>query len=271
MELPEVIDRVRPSVVQVTSAYFAERKSLGTGFLVSEEAHVITAHHVLEEARDLQAEFPSADIRVGIGIAHPNSENIRAKLMVTDFEVLGEDSRHDLALLRMKQNPFQGEVRSGIVTSDSLLCRVATLNRDRPRDGDGIAVSGYPLGAMVLLTNTGIVASSWATTIDVDVLDPTKDTTYQRTRSAEPTETWDRYLADVQTNPGNSGGPVYSTHDGAVIGVHVASMFADVVAKGKPASVAGVPLTADAGMSVVVPARYVCEMLDRHGVSWTSS
>jgi S1-C subfamily serine protease len=279
MDLPEVIDLVRPSVVQISCSVsgdspevraqlggkFFESMPLGTGFFVSEDAHVITAQHVIAGARDLPGQFPGADIRVGVGIAAPNTENMRAIFSVTGFDLLEEDPRHDLALLRTNQNPFQGEVASGIVINDSpmeLLYRVATLNPDRPRDGDGIAVSGYPLGETVLLTNTGILASSWAYTVD--------EMPHPRWPNATIPETRDTYLADVQTNPGNSGGPVYSTCDGAVIGVLVAGMLTNVLAGGQPASVEGLSLSADAGVSVVVPARYVCEMLERHGVSWTA-
>jgi S1-C subfamily serine protease len=279
MDLPEVIDFVRPSVVQVACVVSGDSPQvreqldgkpfqsmpLGTGFLVSEDAHVVTAQHVIAAIRNLPAQFPGAQISVGVGLALPNTENMRANFSVTGFDLVSEDTRHDLALLRMNQNPFQGEMTSGIVVNDTpmeLLHRVATISRERPRDGDGIAVSGYPLGETVLLTNSGIIASSWSTTVD--------EMPHPRMPDVTIPEIRDTYLADVKTNPGNSGGPVYSTRDGTVIGVLVAGRLTNVIAGDQPATLNDVALTADAGVSVVVPTRYACEMLDRHGVAWTA-
>jgi S1-C subfamily serine protease len=278
MDLPDAIDFVQPSVVQVNCIVSGDKPDvrmqlggkpfksmpLGTGFLVSEAAHVVTAQHVIEAARALPTQFPGAQIQVGIGIAHPSTENMRANFSVTGFSLIDEDPGHDLALLQMAQNPFRGEMSSGIVIDDTpieLMHRVATMNPERPRDGEAIAVSGYPLGETVLLTSTGIVASSWSTTVD-EMPHPggIPNVTIPEIR--------DTYLADVQTNPGNSGGPVYVVADGSVLGVLVAGKLTSVIAGDKPAVVDHVALTADAGVSVVVPTRYVCEMLDRHGVVW---
>ena len=113
----------------------------------------------------------------------------------------------------------------------------------------------------MLVTNQGIIASSWALAEDTG-RDPEGG-------SLAIPETRDTYLADVQSNPGNSGGPAYATEDGAIIGVLVAGKLTSVIAGDEPAMIQGVPLSADAGLSLVVPARYVCEMLDRHGAQWT--
>jgi S1-C subfamily serine protease len=276
-DLPEIIDVVRPSVVQISCTIsgnspevraqlggkLVKHLPLGTGFLVSDAAHVITAQHVLAVARGMPGHYPGADIRVGVGLAHPNTENMRANFSVTGFSVIEEDARHDLALLQMQQNPFQGEMSSGIVIGDSaveLLHQVATIDMTRPRDGERVAISGYPLGETVLVTNAGIIASSWSMTAD-EIPNPAwPDVSIPEMR--------DTFLADVQTNPGNSGGPVYSVSDGSVIGVLVALRLTNVIAGGSPAMVNGIPLTVDAGVSVVVPAKYVCEMLDRNSVAW---
>jgi S1-C subfamily serine protease len=135
-----------------------------------------------------------------------------------------------------------------------------SLRAERPRDGTSIAVSGYPLGESVLVTNHGTVASAWGLELD------------KRPDPATPSVTSrDVYLGDLQSNPGNSGGPVYATEDGAVIGVLVAGRLTAVDAGGAPAVIDGVALQADAGLSLIVPARYVCEMLDRHGVAYQSA
>jgi S1-C subfamily serine protease len=277
--LPDVIDAVRPSVVQISySAIRIPREPgdlrdqpvvlggpLGTGFIVNEEGYVVTVEHVLAAARRLPEQYPDREIHVGVGLALPNRENVRANFGTVGFEVVEEDPRHDLALLKMPSNPLgpEGAVLMEVAGESIRVPRlgVPSIRTDRPRDGDGIAVSGYPLGEPVLVTNQGIIASSWSLAED-----ETPDAT---TASVAIPETRDTYLADVQSNPGNSGGPAYSTEDGAVIGVLVAGKLTSVFAGGEPARIQGVPLSADAGLSLVVPARYVCEMLDRHGVPWT--
>jgi S1-C subfamily serine protease len=113
------------------------------------------------------------------------------------------------------------------------------------------------------VTTQGIVASSWSVVVD-DLPHPTiPDVTLPGMR--------DVYLADVQSNPGNSGGPVYSADDGAIVGVLVAGRLTNVLAGGAPAEVGGVPLLTNAGLALVIPAKYFSEMLDRNGVSWTAA
>ena len=51
----------------------------------------------------------------------------------------------------------------------------------------------------------------------------------------------------------------------------VAGRLSSVVAAGRPATAGGVPLQADAGLALVVPSKYVVELLKRNGVAWTSA
>src|ERR1700738_1057018 len=160
MELVDAVDHIRPSIVQIR--LLPTRQILGTGFMVGEDGHVVTAQHVIEAAR---AQTAAVGARVVAGLAQPNSANMRANFNLVDFDVVDEDGRHDLALLRLKQNPFSGEIRSGIVINGEeipLLYGSAEFAINRPRDGQAIAISGYPLGIAVLVTSHGCVASSWS-------------------------------------------------------------------------------------------------------------
>lgn len=88
MSLADVIDAVRPSVVQIGFTVFGlteeqlkelgasmvYSKPLGTGFFVNDEAYVITAHHVIAAARKLGEQFPDAEVRIGVGMAYENTE-----------------------------------------------------------------------------------------------------------------------------------------------------------------------------------------------------
>lgn len=278
MTLPDIIDSVRPCVVQITFTVFDlpedERRRLGvntvlsrplgTGFFVNDEAYVVTAQHVVEAMRGLDAKYPLGTVNVGIGLAYENTESLRSNFNVIGFDLVAEDMRHDLALLRM--NPFEGGAGGGIIVGDKPLqplYGVPAFRTERPRDGDGIAVSGYPLGESVLVTNNGVVASSWGVAVE-QVAHPTVlGMTFPQVR--------DVYLGDVQSNWGNSGGPVYSSDDGAVVGVLVAGRLTGVTIGGGPAIIGGLPLQADAGLSIIVPIKYACEMLEQHNVRWTAS
>jgi hypothetical protein len=72
------------------------------------------------------------------------------------------------------------------------------LNTRRPRDGELVLTSGYPLDASVLVSNAGIVASSWSFDI-AEMPIPNAPPGFSRPDVA------DVYLADIEVNPGNSG------------------------------------------------------------------
>lgn len=52
LTVPEVFDRVGPSVVVVRAG-----KSLGTGVIAAEDGTILTAHHVVEDAKDVTLTF----------------------------------------------------------------------------------------------------------------------------------------------------------------------------------------------------------------------
>ncbi len=126
MTLPEAIDFVRPSVVQISARGDQFRGAigpvrlptmpiivnLGSGFLVSADGYAVTARHVVEAFQSLQIEGQKT---LMVGLALPNLENyksgaatlsIRGSFRLTESEVVDEDVRPDLALLKLKVNPF---------------------------------------------------------------------------------------------------------------------------------------------------------------------
>jgi hypothetical protein len=81
-------------------------------------------------------------------------------------------------------------------------------------------------------------------------------------------ETTEVYLADMQANPNNSGGPVYRIEDGSVIGVCKARRLSAVVDQRDHAVVVDGDreLLQDAGLTVIEPARDVVNLLNEAGL-----
>ncbi len=144
MDLKQAIDVLRPVVVQIDDR---DGNVIGSGFFVDDKAHVATAWHVV-------ANLPSPTV----ALAQPNTENMRANFTGVNAALLGKDEPHDLAILEMARNPFEGEMRSGIRIDEEeidVLYGTATLDSTRPDDGESIAISGYPLANPALVTTSG--------------------------------------------------------------------------------------------------------------------
>jgi S1-C subfamily serine protease len=273
MSLADIIERrVRPCTVAITvarwdleSLKFADvhldnpgsalSAPLGTGILIDDLGHVVTAGHV---AHDVMRHHAPPDIEAGIAVLGPNTDNERASSAHFPFSLVATNTVHDLALLKMPDDAVRRLVDHRVEGRPDLARSVsaAQLRVTRPRDGDAIAISGYPFNHSYLITASGIVASAWPMIIGL--------------RRGEP-EPRDIYLADVQTNPGHSGAPVYSTVDGGIIGMHVSNRLRPVLGANGPAQIDDMALEADAGLAVVIPARYIAQMLDEHGIAWTAA
>jgi S1-C subfamily serine protease len=170
-----------------------------------------------------------------------NSETLNA-------DIVGFDERHDLALLKLRQ-------------SRASLSRLK-LNTERPPDGLAIAVSGYPLNELVLVTTSGNLASSES--MDVrDTQVPGLPTNVLIPDIAES------FLADMTANPGNSGGPVYSLETAEVIGVCVGGKMVPMQdEQGNPIAASGHQLRYFSGLTIVVPAKYVAQLLKAHNLNF---
>jgi len=279
MDVAQAVDQIRPCIVQIRflAAHLSDglrrevgrpfiTDTLGTGFLVNSDAYVIAALHVIEGGRRIAEQIQARQKGILVGLAQPNTENMRGNFSLVGFDVVDEDDRHDLALLKLKENPFKGEVRSGFVNGGKevpLLFGMATLNPKRPKDGAAVGISGYPLGQPVLVTNAGWMATSWAFEI-TEVPVPGAPQWFRIPDIA------DAYLADVEVNPGNSGAPAYLIENATVIGMCVGSKLAPVRdQRGNHVIVDGRELFYSSGLTVVVPVRYVIELLRKHNLSWS--
>ncbi|WP_342164277.1 DegQ family serine endoprotease [Methylobacterium sp. SD21] len=142
--------------------------SLGSGFIIDASGIVVTNNHVIGDANDIQV------------ILHDGTK-LKA-------EIIGKDSKIDLAVLRVKP------------TADRPLKAVPFGDSDKMRPGDWVIAIGNPFG-LGGSVSAGIVSA--------------------RGRNIE-SGPYDNYIqTDAAINKGNSGGPLFNM-DGEVIGINTA-------------------------------------------------
>lgn len=142
--------------------------SLGSGFIIDASGIVVTNNHVIGDANDIQV------------ILHDGTK-LKA-------EIVGKDSKIDLAVLRVKP------------TADHPLKAVPFGDSDKMRPGDWVIAIGNPFG-LGGSVSAGIVSA--------------------RGRNIE-SGPYDNYIqTDAAINKGNSGGPLFNM-DGEVIGINTA-------------------------------------------------
>jgi serine protease Do len=140
--------------------------SLGSGFVVDPSGIVITNNHVIADANEVYVIFT-------------DGQKLKA-------EVLGKDSKVDVAVLRVKPDKPLPAVKFG--------------DSDKSRVGDWVIAVGNPFGLGGSVT-AGIVSA--------------------RNRNID-SGPYDNYIqTDAAINKGNSGGPLFNM-DGDVIGINTA-------------------------------------------------
>ncbi|QIB67536.1 trypsin-like peptidase domain-containing protein [Kineobactrum salinum] len=236
--LPDVIDRVRPSVVGVGTAYPPRQpiggkppnSLLGTGFVVGDGRTIVTNSHVLPEVLDSDNKQVLAVFSGRGGDARPHVAT-----------VLLLDPPHDLALLSIESGPLPA-----LTLGDS----------DAVREGQQVAFTGFPIGAVLGLypvTHRGMVSSITPMARPQDNSRQLSAAQLRRLRNL-----YDVFQLDAIAYPGNSGSPVYLPDSGQVIGV-VNSVF---VKESREAL-----LERPSGISYAIPASHVEALLRRAGTA----
>jgi serine protease Do len=143
-----------------------QQTSLGSGFIIDPSGLIVTNHHVIDNADAITVTLQDG----------------------TDFkaEVVGQDTKTDLALLRIK--------------SDKPLPSVKFGDSDKTRVGDWVIAIGNPFGLGGSVT-AGILSA--------------------RARDINSGPYDDFLQTDASINRGNSGGPMFNM-DGDVIGINTA-------------------------------------------------
>ena len=231
--LPDVIDQIRAGVVGIGRVYPPRqpvpkgKNSMGfsgTGFVVGDGLQVITNAHVLPEKLDSDNRETLAVFsgRGAVSKAHP-------------ARVVRIDRDRDLALLAI-QPPALKALQLGDST--------------RVREGQAIAITGFPIGVVLGLypvTHRGIVSAIAPLARPAD--NSGRLTAAQLRRMRSP---FDAFQLDAVAYPGNSGSPVYEADTGRVIGV----LNSVLVKESREAL-----LRSPSGISYAIPAQYVLQLL----------
>jgi S1-C subfamily serine protease len=233
--LPDLLERLTPSVVGVGAAYppraptggRAPRRLMGSGFVVQagDQTVVVTNAHVIPADLD-------SDGREQLAIFSGRGSTGEQRFAT----LLRNDPLHDLAVLS-----YQG----------SRLPPMTLAGDDRVRAGERVAFTGFPIGAVLGLyptTHEGIVS---VVTPMARVADRSRDlTSVQLQRMRNP---FDVYQLDAIAYPGNSGSAVYRASTGEVIGV-----MNSVFVKESRESL----LSAPSGIAYAIPVRHLRALLE---------
>lgn len=179
---PDVVNRLRPSVVRVLSeaatldmfGQVTPTRGVGTGFIIDEEGRIITNNHVITTDGDQPAE------RITITLS--DGRQFRAR-------IVGRDTPNDLAVLQIDADNLT-PVELG--SSDALL-----VGDDVLAIGNALDLPGGPTVTKGVVSAKGRLIQQDGITIP-DVIQ-----------------------TDASINPGNSGGPLVNRH-GEVVGITTA-------------------------------------------------
>lgn len=224
--LPDVIDKVRPSVVAVGTfqpSGSPRQQFRGTGFVIGDGRYVVTNFHVLPDTLDDKR-------REQLAVFSGRGRQARFH----PATIVAQDPAHDLALLRINK-----------------ALPALSLGQSRtPREGQEVAFTGFPIGMALGLypvTHRGMIAA-------ISPMAPPQ--LGSRTLSAKMIramrDPFDVLQLDATAYPGNSGSPVYEQDTGAVIGV-INSVF---VKETKEAVI-----QKPSGITYAIPVEFVRQLL----------
>jgi len=231
--LPDVIDKIRGSIVGVGTVYPPRQPNIkgppsslmATGFVVGNGLQIITNAHVIPKKLD-------ADNNQTLAVFSGRGKAIKAH----PARVVKIDKEHDLALLAIQGSPLPA-----LVLGDSA----------GVREGQEIAFTGFPIGAVLGLypvTHRGIVS------VIVPMARPANTSrTLTAVQLKHMRNPFMVFQLDATAYPGNSGSPVYESATGKVIGV-----LNSVFVKESRESI----LTRPSGISYAIPSAYVHSLLD---------
>jgi S1-C subfamily serine protease len=255
----DVIDQIRPTIAIVETQFTDGTGSSGTGFFVNQNGYVVTANHVVSaQGKQVRAIMVSTQM--------PTLTSSRGGVTAGNFAggpatVVSADEFYDVAILLPARNPILSP--NMLINGKPIgLAKFAGFDTRTLRDGEGICTSGYPLASRYLRTTSGKIASREFSSVD------------PRTKKLAS-----YYTADIQVNPGNSGGPVFDGKTHSVIGLCDAYLDAPLISQETKRQAYGIrpapgntsqldPLTANSGLAVIIPSGYITDLLRANGIEF---
>jgi serine protease Do len=221
--------KVRPGVAAVGSYLRTDTPSVryaGTGFVIGDGTVVVTNAHVLEALRQI-------DRLNQLRVFFPDSTPVDGR----KASVWGEDSFHDVALLKLEGAPAPA---------------LELALEHEPAQGQAVGVMGYPIGmalGLVPAVHKGVVAA-----VVPAVLPLPKGAKLTPQLAEAIKQPYNLYQLDMVVYPGNSGSPLFAERDGKVMGI-----INKTLATGTREHL----LTEPSGVSYAVPIRWAQELLRR--------
>ena len=158
------------------------------------------------------------------------------ELFTSTAQVIGQDPDHDIAVLKLARNPF--------TTIENLT--TVTMNGGPRKEGEAIFVPGYAFGSSSPITTFGNIS------------------TIENPKFPDMSVGWDAFLADLKNFQGQSGGPVFLSTTGELIGMLHGGMSDATFARKDHAPVAldpGNVVSYGIGIAEIVRATYVITVL----------
>ncbi len=237
-DMVKTIERIKPSIV-IVGTYNATANPRfqlrGTGFVAGQGNWAVTNAHVIPEDLRSHAGAGSATRMVVQVRTGPVEWSMRTAI------VLDLDPVHDLALLK-----FDGPTLPMLTISDAALVK----------EGQPIGFTGFPIGGALgfsLVTHRGMISA--ITTVALPT--PTGQQLNSRAVRALREGNFQVFQLDATAYPGNSGGPLFDTESGDVLGV-VNMVFV----KGSRESA----LTNPSGITYAIPSNFVQMLLQKNSV-----
>jgi S1-C subfamily serine protease len=188
---------------------------IGTGVRLNDDGDVLTAAHV---ARDTTAASQSLrdlgiDSEVMIAGEARNAEYVKGEAGGTGGALRASikkiDPEHDVALLEPESNGLKQGISA--IDSGSRVRRRALqtveISVQRPDVAEALFAFGFPMYSPTLITTPGSIVLAIGSKNLIEA------------RKSGDTELVPVYRAKLESSPGNSGGPLFRTSDGALLGI----------------------------------------------------
>lgn len=240
--LPQIIKQLKPSIVGVGTLQATRRppsRLSGTGFVVADGYHVISNYHVIPKKIDSDKKESLVIFYRPAGSKYRTAK--KEQIKYRKVRILDVDKEHDLALLRIEGTKLPA-------------LRIETTRK--PQEGESIAFTGFPIGAVLGLfpvTHRGIISA--ISPVVIPAPSSSSLTVKMIKRLKNP---YFVYQLDATAYPGNSGSPMFSAADGKVLGV-----INKVFIKESKESVLQKP----SGITYAIPAKYMIKLLKENKIS----